>query len=111
MNGVHRQDRIVLGNAQFDVDESRINQAYFAHDPKRGVNMGIAQVVPVQKITETINCPELTEDPAAAEQRYLSSLLASEDKVQMDGTLSRVRCLSSSVEAVKPPACQVRAHG
>jgi hypothetical protein len=68
-----------LIKGHWDVDESRMNQAYFAHDSKRGVNMGIAQVVPVKKIIETINCPDLVEDREGAELRYLLSREASLD--------------------------------
>ena len=63
----------------WDVEESKINQAYFSHDPKRGVNLGIAQVVPIKKIIEIINRSELIKDREEAERRYFSSRQSSDD--------------------------------
>ena len=41
--------------AHWDVNESDINNVRFTNDAQRGVNMGIAIVVPVIKIVETLN--------------------------------------------------------
>ncbi len=50
-----------LIQGHWDVEESKINQAYLTHDPKRGVNMGIAKVIPAQNIKELImNDPQLS---------------------------------------------------
>ena len=54
---------VLLGvmHGHWDIKESEMNKAYFGHDRKHGVNLGIAIVVPAQKILETINQPELIE--------------------------------------------------
>ena len=52
---------ILLGmmHGHWDVKESEMNEAFFTQDRKRGVNMGVAMVVPALKILETINQEEL----------------------------------------------------
>lgn len=51
----------LLGMAQghWDIREEEINKSSFTHDSKRGVNYGIALVVPAYKIHETIYQAEL----------------------------------------------------
>jgi hypothetical protein len=46
-------------HGDWDVKESDINQPHPKPDRRHGVNMGIAIVIPVEKILETINQPEL----------------------------------------------------
>jgi len=70
--GVFKLLGLIQGH--WDVDESKINQAYFVHDPKRGVNMGIAKVVPARKIKQLI-----MEDPALIEIRRVSEQIAREE--------------------------------
>jgi hypothetical protein len=48
-----------LMHGHWDIRESDMNKAFFDHDRKRGVNMGIAIVVPASKILETIYQEEL----------------------------------------------------
>ena len=52
----------LLGMAQghWDIREEEINKPSFTQDRKRGVNYGIALVVPASKIYETIYQPGLT---------------------------------------------------
>jgi hypothetical protein len=51
----------LLGMAQghWDIREEEINKPSFTHDSKRGVNYGVALVVPAWKIYETLYQPEL----------------------------------------------------
>jgi len=53
----------LLGMAQghWDIREEEINKSSFTQDRKRGVNYGIALVVPAFKIYETLYQPELKE--------------------------------------------------
>jgi hypothetical protein len=57
--GLGRTYLLGLMHGHWDIRESELNKASFAHDSKRGVNLGIGIVVPSQKIIETINRPEL----------------------------------------------------
>jgi len=47
--------------AHWDVKESEINNPTINQDRKRGVNYGIAIVIPASKIVEALNRPELAE--------------------------------------------------
>jgi hypothetical protein len=60
-----------LMHGHWDIRESDINSPRFVQDRRNGVNMGIAVVVPAQKIAEAINHPELLR------LRVLSDLRAS----------------------------------
>jgi hypothetical protein len=60
LHGVSGETRLLgLIHGHWDIKESEMNQQRFTHDPRRGVNLGIAVVVPAAKILETINHPEL----------------------------------------------------
>jgi hypothetical protein len=55
----HGATLLGLMHGHWDIRESEMNQAFFTHDRKHGVNMGIAIVVPAIKILETLFSPEL----------------------------------------------------
>ena len=48
-----------LIHGHWDIKESDINEPQFEYDRKRGVNLGIAVVVPAHKILEILNHPDL----------------------------------------------------
>lgn len=50
-----------LMHGHWDIKESEMNRAFFTHDRKHGVNMGIGIVVPATKILETLNQEKLME--------------------------------------------------
>jgi hypothetical protein len=50
-----------LMHGHWDIRESELNKATIIHDRQKGVNLGIAIVVPASKILETINQPKLEE--------------------------------------------------
>jgi hypothetical protein len=50
---------IGLAHGHWDIRESEINKAVFTHNRQRGVNLGIAVVVPAHKILEVLNHPDL----------------------------------------------------
>jgi len=56
-----------LTHGHWDVREADINSPTFIQDRQRGVNMGIAVVVPAHKILEAINHPHLVAMRAAME--------------------------------------------
>ena len=58
MQGIGKFKLLGIVQGHWDVDESMINQAYISH-ARRGVNLGIAKVIPAKKIIETINGPGL----------------------------------------------------
>jgi hypothetical protein len=66
----------LLGMAQghWDIRESEINEPSFIHDRQRGVNMGIAMVVPAHKIMEILNLPILVRMREAAEAKVRASI-------------------------------------
>ncbi len=57
-----------LMQAHWDVKESEMNDASFVNDRKRGVNYGMAIVVPATKILDVLNRPELVEMRTEAEK-------------------------------------------
>jgi hypothetical protein len=60
LHGVSGESSLLgLVHGHWDVKESEINEPSFVHDRKRGVNLGIAVVVPASKILEVINHPGL----------------------------------------------------
>jgi len=79
MHGLGKFKLLGLIQGHWDVDESKINQAHVSHDPKRGVNMGIAKVVPSKKILETINAPEIRAIRDSDEVRWLKENASSLD--------------------------------
>src|SRR5579863_6440875 len=79
MQGLGKFKLLGLIKAHWDVEESKINQAHVLHSPKRGVNMGVAQVVPVKKILETLERPEFKAMRHGAESAYLSQMDGSND--------------------------------
>jgi hypothetical protein len=54
-------ENLLLGlvRSHWDIRESDLNKPSFIHDRQRGVNLGIAIVVPAYKILEVINNPKL----------------------------------------------------
>ena len=62
-----------LAHGHWDVKESEMNSSRIVQDSKRGVNMGIAIVVPAHKILEVINQPELLAIRARFEERLQSA--------------------------------------
>jgi hypothetical protein len=62
-----------LMHGHWDIKESEMNNAYFTHDHRHGVNYGIAIVVPAYKIVETLNRPELVALRKEAEQRVIKA--------------------------------------
>lgn len=75
---------VLLGlmQAHWDVRESEINKAAFTHDRKRGVNMGVAMVVPAIKILETINQEGLVTMRREEEKRATRNMVPGMDSVE-----------------------------
>lgn len=75
---------ILLGlmQAHWDVKESEINEVFFTHDRKRGVNMGIAMVVPAIKILETINQEALVTIRREGEKRATRRMVPGMDSAE-----------------------------
>lgn len=84
VSGVHHEGRepgILAGAGQmyllglmhghWDVRESELNSAIVSHDSKRGVNMGIAIVVPAVKIMETLNQKDLADMRTRTDKKNL----------------------------------------
>ncbi len=58
--GLRDQIKVLgLMHGHWDVRESEMNNPTVNHDPKRGVNYGVAIVTPAVKIIETLNAPNL----------------------------------------------------
>jgi hypothetical protein len=68
--------------AHWDVKDSEMNQAFFTHDRKRGVNTGVAMVVPAVKILETINQEGLVIMRRAEERRATRGMVPGMDSVK-----------------------------
>lgn len=62
-----------LMHGHWDVKESKLNSYEFSHDRQRGVNSGIAVVVPAHKILEIINQPVLQFRRSLAENKFRES--------------------------------------
>jgi hypothetical protein len=75
---------VLLGlmHGHWDIRESEMNKAFFDHDRKRGVNMGIAIVVPAIKILETIYQPELVAMRKEAEQKATKRMVPGMDSAK-----------------------------
>jgi hypothetical protein len=78
---------ILLGlmDAHWDVRESEKNEAFFTHDRKHGVNMGVAIVVPAIKILETINQEGLVAMRKDTEKRATRNMVPGMDLVTPKG--------------------------
>lgn len=70
-----------LVHGHWDIKESEINRQSFIQDRQRGVNLGIAVVVPAHKILETINHPELVAMRESAERRYQQQVSPGPDQI------------------------------
>lgn len=75
---------ILLGlmHGHWDVKVQEMNKARFVHDRERGVNMGIAMVVPAQKIFETINQEALVKMRREGEKQATSGMVAGMDSAK-----------------------------
>jgi len=75
---------ILLGvmHGHWDVKESEMNEAFFTHDRQRGVNMGIAMVVPAIKLLETINQEGLVKMRRDAEKKATRGMVAGMDSLK-----------------------------
>jgi len=60
-----------LMHGHWDIRESEMNKPSIIHDRQRGVNLGIAMVVPSDKIWETINSPHSTEWMNIMESKHM----------------------------------------
>jgi len=69
---------ILLGVMQshWDVKESEMNEVHFVNDRKRGVNYGMAVVVPASKILDILNRPELVQMRIDVEKHKLQRKVA-----------------------------------
>lgn len=61
-------------HGHWDVRESDLNSPAVVHDRQRGVNLGIAVVVPAHKILELFDHPDLAVPRQLLEDRHLSSI-------------------------------------
>jgi len=75
---------ILLGlmQAHWDVKESEMNKVFFTHDRKRGVNMGVAMVVPAIKILETIYQEALVTMRREEEKRATRNMVPGMDSAE-----------------------------
>jgi hypothetical protein len=71
-----------LIHGHWDITESEMNSYQFIHDRQRGVNLGIAVVVPAHKILETANHPVLVAAREAQEQKMKDAIGPGKDKLQ-----------------------------
>lgn len=74
-----------LVHGHWDIRESQINEPGFEHDRQRGVNLGIAVVVPAHKILEVINHPGLVKMRADADLRLKQAISPGLDGAQNGG--------------------------
>jgi len=75
----HGATLLGLMHGHWDIKESEINKPFFTHDRQRGVNYGVAIVVPAYKISETLNRPELVEQRKKAEESAIQGTVPSMD--------------------------------
>lgn len=71
-----------LMQAHWDVRESEMNSALFTQDRKRGVNVGVAMVVPAIKILETINQEELVRIRKEGEKQAMRGMVPGMDSAK-----------------------------
>ena len=69
-----------LMHAHWDIRESEINNPKFMNDSLRGVNLGIAVVVPASKIIELLQHPGLLALIQANEHRLQAEISPTQDK-------------------------------
>ncbi len=74
MHGIGEFRVLGVMHGHWDVRESEINKFAFTHDPKRGVNMGIAIVTPAIKIQEALQHPDLVALRQQIEREVLKSI-------------------------------------
>jgi hypothetical protein len=91
LSGVSSDFRLLgLLHGHWDIKESEINKPTFAHDHQRGVNLGIAVVVPAHKIMETINHPDLIAARERGEDAVRSAIVPSPDRTLKRGHVARI---------------------
>jgi hypothetical protein len=66
-------------HGHWDIKESDLNKINFIHDSQRGVNLGIAIVIPAYKILEVLNSPVLVRMRERAEKRLLDAIAPKPD--------------------------------
>jgi hypothetical protein len=71
-----------MAQGHWDIREEDINKPSFVHDRKRGVNYGVAVVVPARKIYETLYSPALMEMRKAQEQQILRRTVPGSDSAR-----------------------------
>ncbi|MDP8983184.1 MAG: hypothetical protein M3O35_21625 [Acidobacteriota bacterium] len=79
--GIGRLYLMGLMHGHWDINEADINKPSFVHDRPRGVNMGIAVVVPASKILDIVNRPELVASRARADARISEAISPGPDAV------------------------------
>lgn len=75
-----------LMHGHWDIKESDINLPHFSQDRKRGVNMGIAVVIPATKILDILNRPELVAIRAATDAETSRSMSPGPDHHTFGGS-------------------------
>ena len=70
-----------LLHGHWDINESDLNRTSWEHDDKRGVNVGIAIVIPATKIIELLDLPVLREARERTDARYMESIRSGSDSV------------------------------
>ena len=85
----HGATLLGLMHGHWDIKESEMNKAFFTHDRKHGVNMGIAIVVPAVKILETLNKPDFVEVRETMKEMLKRSLVPGTDSRKPQETPKR----------------------
>jgi hypothetical protein len=68
-----------LMHGHWDIKESEINQYHFVHDRQKGVNFGIAVVVPAHKILDVLNHPDLVRLRQRREETFRATVSPTQD--------------------------------
>jgi len=71
VHGLGEMKLLGLMHGHWDIDPFAKNVQTLEADPKRGVNMGIAMVVPASKILEVINLPQMVSFREERQKQYL----------------------------------------
>jgi hypothetical protein len=74
LHGVGHMYLMGLAHGHWDIKESEMNDPYYPHDPKNGVNLGIGIVVPATKIMEVLNRPELIAARALKDEEAMRAV-------------------------------------